>query len=72
MAGIQSSGERRALHAAWKAHPQVLGLEAALARHVRERGPVVSEVSGINDALAFARRWIAENGALPDDGIRDF
>lgn len=43
MAGIQSSGERRALHAAWKAHPQVLGLEAALARHVRERGPVVSE-----------------------------
>lgn len=68
----QTRADKIRLHAAWLADPQVIALTKAVAAHVAQRPTPATELDGFNDALAAARAWVAANGHLPDDGIKDF
>ena len=64
----QTKAEKRALHAAWLAHPQVMAFGEACENFAREQG-LSWDIAGMNAVNEFAGRWMAEHGVLPDSGI---
>lgn len=64
----QSKGEKAALDAVWKAHPQVVAFEAAVREHARANR-AGSDLDRLNATMRFARAWTVEHGDLPDSGI---
>ena len=66
-APAQSAAQRHALHAAWKAQPAVVALEAAVRQFVAHSG--AEGAAGVTETLRFASAWLREHGNLPDSGI---
>jgi hypothetical protein len=63
----QTHAQKLALDATWKAHPQVVALNAAVIAHVATitaTGP-----DAMTQAIQFAGAWVQANGPLPDSGI---
>lgn len=60
---------RNELHAAWSELAHVREFERALVKHAVELKLAWGEAS-ISELLKFANQWQAENGVLPDSGIR--
>jgi len=63
----QSPAEKRALDAVWRAHPQVVALNAAVIAHaatITATGP-----EAMTEAIQFAGAWVQANGPLPDSGL---
>lgn len=64
---MKSDDER--LLAEWERHPKVVAFHEALVDHALER--LFEFVSGdLSFLLEFANQWIADNGPLPDTGIK--
>jgi hypothetical protein len=63
----QTPAQKRALDAVWRAHPQVIALEAAVAAHVATITATGAEA--MTQAITFAGAWVKANGPLPDSGI---
>jgi len=63
----QSLPEKQALHAIWRAHPQVVALDAAVAEFVKTITSTGAEA--MTEAIQFAGAWVREHGELPDSGL---